>query len=118
MTPTDKGKAIPENPVRISRFQYNHDPDYTRPLLEISASSRDQLLKRLSVLYGKKTAEVNMPELERILQAYYAHKPLAMIEREKDFLPENRFTEEDIILITYGDLVRGTERSPIATLAF
>ncbi|MFC1494737.1 sugar phosphorylase [Thermodesulfobacteriota bacterium] len=96
---------------------HNKEPDYNRSLLKISSSSRKRLLKRLTLLYGERTAEANMPELERILQAYYAHKPLAMIERERDFVPENRFTEEDIILITYGDLVRGSERSPIATLA-
>lgn len=96
---------------------HNKEPDYSRPLLEIPPSSRNQLLKRLTVIYGEKTAETSMPELERVLQAYYAHKPLAMIEREKNFVPENRFTEEDIFLITYGDLVRDTERSPIATLA-
>lgn len=96
---------------------HNKEPDYTRPLLDIPSSSRDKLLKRLTVLYGKRTAEAIIPELERILKVYYAYKPLSMIEREKDFDPENRFTEEDIILITYSDLIRGPERSPIATLA-
>ena len=96
---------------------HNKEPDYSRPLLEISLSSRNKLLKRLSILYGEKVAQANMPELERILQVYYAHKPLEMIQREKAFDRDNRFTEEDIILITYGDLIRGHEKSPLATLA-
>jgi len=102
---------------KTTKTVHNKEPDYSRHLFEISSSSRNKLLKRLVLLYGEKTAEANMPELERILQVYYAHKPLEMIQREKDFDPENRFTEEDIILITYGDLIRGQGKSPIATLA-
>lgn len=102
---------------KTTKTVHNKEPDYNRPLLEISSPERAGLLKRLTLLYGEKIAEANMPELERILQVYYAHKPLEMIDRETDYDPENRFTEEDIILITYGDLIRGKERSPIATLA-
>ena len=40
-----------------------------------------------------------------------------MIEREKDFVPEDRFTEQDVILITYGDLLRKKGQAPLATLA-
>jgi len=57
-----------------------------------------------------------MPELERILKVHHAHKPQEMIEAEENFDPTKRFTEKDMILITYGDLVRGQERSPLATL--
>ena len=102
---------------KTTKTVHNKEPDYSRPLLEISPSSKDKLFKRLSLLYGEKIAEANLPELERVMQVYYAYKPLEMIEREKDFDRENRFTEEDIILITYGDLIRGHERSPLATLA-
>ena len=31
-------------------------------------------------------------------------------------IPEERFTEKDLILITYGDLLHGGEESPLATL--
>jgi sucrose phosphorylase len=102
---------------KTTKTVHNKEPDYSRPLLDISPSSRKNLLKRLSLIYGEKVAEANMPELERIMQVYYAYKPLEMIEREKDFDHENRFTEEDIILITYGDLIRGNDKSPLATLA-
>ncbi len=102
---------------KTTKTVHNKEPDYNRPLLKIFPSSREKLLKRLTLLYGDKKAQANMPELERILQVYYAHKPLEMIQREEAFDPENRFTEEDIILITYGDLIHGHERSPLATLA-
>ncbi len=36
---------------------------------------------------------------------------------EKGFDPSERFTEKDVILITYGDLLKGPERSPLRNLA-
>lgn len=63
-------------------------------------------MARLCFLYGEAEAKKYLPELERILKVYYAHKPPEKIAAERNFLPINRFTERDIILITYGDLVR------------
>ena len=51
-------------------------------------------------------AKATMPELERLLKVHYAHKTPEMIEAEKNFDPEERFTEKDLILITYGDLLQ------------
>jgi len=48
---------------------------------------------------------------------YYAHKPQELIEEDKNFDPTERFTQKDIILITYGDLMQGKESSPLTTLA-
>ena len=81
---------------KTTRTVHYKEPDYSCPLLEISPSSIEKLLKRLPLLYGEKKAQANMPELERILQVYYAHKPLEMIQREEAFDQENRFTEEDM----------------------
>ena len=92
-------------------------PDYARPLLNIPSSSYERILKRLSFLYGEEVAEAYMPGVERIMRVYYAHLPEELINEEKDFEPENRFTEKDIILITYGNLIRGNDRSPLRTLA-
>ena len=96
---------------------HQQEPDYDRPLLEVSDENRRCLFDHLARLYGEKVAEANLPELERILEVYYAHKPKEMIEREREFNPEERFTEEDVILITYGDLLRGNEDSSLTTLA-
>jgi sucrose phosphorylase len=57
-----------------------------------------------------------MPELERILRMHHAHKPPEMIEAEREYDPKERFTEKDMILITYGDLIRAEGLSPLATL--
>jgi hypothetical protein len=48
-----------------------------------------------------------MAELERILKVHHAHKPHVMIEKEGQFVSDERSSEKDIILITYGDLIRG-----------
>jgi len=96
---------------------HNPEPDFTSPLLEIPPEARKRIFGRLSFLYGEPVANAYMPELERILDVYYAHKPQALIEEEKGFDPEERFTQEDVILITYGDLLRGEGPTPLADLA-
>lgn len=98
-------------------IRHYRKPDYTRPLLEISQSARQRIFKRLCFLYGAKLASQYMPELERIMQVYYAHKPPELIQAEQDLIPDNRFTEKDLILITYGDLLHSESKSPLATLA-
>ena len=98
-----------------TRSVHNKEPDYTKPLLKLPPDAHNNIFNRLVFLYGETKARATMPELERILQVYYAHKPAEMIE--KDFEPSERFTEKDVILITYGDILRGKERSPLATLA-
>jgi len=101
----------------ITRTVHNPEPDYERPLLNIPEEVSERMFQHLCCLYGDALAKDYMPELERILTVYYAHKPRKMIEKEKHLGPEERFTEKDLILITYGDLIRGEEHSPLATLA-
>lgn len=103
--------------MNFTQTVHKKEPDYTRPILNIPSDARERIFNRLEFLYGKAVAKAQMPELERILEVYHAHKPLDMIESEKGYNPEERFTEEDIILITYGDLLQGKESSPLATLA-
>ena len=101
----------------VTATVHNQEPDFSRPLLEIPTETKDRIYKRLAFLYGEKPTISYMPELERILTVYYAHKPEKKIEYEIYLDPEERFTEKDVILITYGDLLRGMENSPLATLA-
>ena len=106
-----------KNSKKITRIRYNTDPDFSKPLFRIPDEAREQILGRLSLLYGKAEAEKRMPELERILKVHYAHKPEELIEAEKDYDPKERFTEKDMILITYGDIIRGEEGElPLVTL--
>ena len=99
------------------RTLYDNHPNYNRPGLTIPADIHEEILKRLRSLYGEDKAEECIAELERILMVHHAHKPRKMIEDENHFDAEERFTEEDIILITYGDLIKSKEETPLATLA-
>jgi sucrose phosphorylase len=99
-----------------TRIPYREDAEYTRPLLEIPAEAKARMFSRLRLLYGEEKARQHMPELKRILKVHYAHKPQELIDAEKEFEPKERFTEKDMVLITYGDLVEGDEPSPLSTL--
>lgn len=115
--PTDRGGiSASSRPPKWSRIRYREDPDYTKPLLEIPDEAREKMLARLRFLYGEDKARQAMPELARILRVHYAHKPQELIEAEKDFDPKERFSEKDMVLITYGDMVEGQEHSPLASL--
>ncbi len=98
------------------RHLHLKEPDYTRPLLEIPPEHKQALLEKLTFLYGKEGAQACYPELERIVRVYYAHKTPEMIEDEKGFDPAERFTERDLILITYGDMVYSPGKKPLHAL--
>jgi sucrose phosphorylase len=98
------------------RTYYLQDPDYTRPLYKIPAETRERMLGRLKVLYEEREAEEYMPELERILKVHHAHKPSEMLEKEGQYDPKERFSEQDLILITYGDIVKGDGDTPLSSL--
>jgi len=102
---------------QTTRTTYNREPDYQKPLLKIPRDARARIFERLSFLYGTDAAEQSFLTLERILQVHDAYKPIGRIEEERGFRPAERFTEKDVILITYGDLLKGEEASPLATLA-
>ncbi len=98
------------------RTYYDADPDYTRPPLEIPGRVRERLHSRLRSLYGEDAAVAAMPELERILRVHQAHKPPEMLEKEKGYNQRKRFSERDMVLITYGDIVKGPGKTPLSTL--
>ena len=101
----------------VARFIHNLEPDYQKVHLEIPDDFYEKILTKLSRLYGKVTAKEYLPEIERICRVYYAYKSEEMIELTKTLDPKNLFTEEDIILITYGDLIREDGVSPLTTLS-
>lgn len=96
---------------------HNSEPDYLRSVLKLSKEASVGLFKRLCVIYSESAARTTMLELERLMQVFYAHKPPELIKSEKTFDPGERFTEKDVFLITYGDLLLGKEKSPLTTLA-
>jgi sucrose phosphorylase len=96
---------------------HNPEPNYEGPLFDFSPEARRRIRARLEFLYGEQAAGTFLPQLERICRVYYAHKSPELIEKDKRFDPKERFTEQDIILITYGDLLKGKAGSPLASLA-
>ncbi|MDQ7785540.1 MAG: alpha-amylase family glycosyl hydrolase [Desulfomonilaceae bacterium] len=97
---------------------YLNEPDYDLPRLEIPERMHRRILFKLEVLYGMQRARETMPELERLMKVFYAHKPQKLREWDKEFIPEERFSEKDVILITYGDLVTNAHRRPLQTLTY
>src|SRR6476620_11456465 len=93
------------------------EPDYTRPLLSISPAQRQRIVDLLGLMYGPAEADRIFPELERRMRVYYAHKPQALIDADSTFTPAERFSERDVVLITYGDLLTTPGRPPLQVLA-
>lgn len=102
---------------RSTKVTYRSKPDYTTPPFHFSEEQRERIGKRLAFLYGEEEAEMWLPEIERICRVHYAYKKPEMIRNEAVMDPLERFTEEDVILITYGDLIQGKDRSPLTTLS-
>lgn len=96
---------------------HRREPDYCQPPLEIPEEKKQGLIGKLAEIYGPSTAEEWYPELERRMRVYYAYKTPEMIEEDTVFQIENRFTEKDIILITYGDLIVRKGEHPLKVLA-
>ena len=100
-----------------TKISYLPQPDYKKLPWQIPPEVKEKFLARLCYLYDETKAKAWMPELERILKLHQAYKLPEMMEMERDFKPENRFTEKDVILITYGDLLVSKDRSPLKTLS-
>lgn len=91
--------------------------DFTREKYKIPEETSIQLFERLSTLYGETTAHSYLPELERIMEVYYTFKSDKMIHQDKEFDPLERFNEEDVVLITYGDIIEKEHEAPLKTLS-
>jgi glycosidase len=112
-------KSPPSHPLNGHNTHTLHqsEPDFEKAPLEFNTEDKERLTRRLAFLYGDEAAEHCYPELERICQVYYAHKTPKLRELDREFDSEERFSQEDIILITYGDLLQGDGPTPLASLA-
>jgi glucosylglycerate phosphorylase len=104
---------IPKSQVRLHLIE----PDFNRPLLRMTEEQKGNIAEKLSTLYGREKAERWFPEIERVMQVYYAHKTPEMIEEDAQFNAYDRFTERDLVAITYGDLFHNPIKSPLRTMA-
>ena len=100
----------------MSRIPYLRDPDFTRPLLEIPEGADERMRSRLAFLYGETEADEWMLELDRVLKVHHAHKPQELIDQEQALVSSERFTERDMVLITYGDSFKGNHGSTLDAL--
>jgi glycosidase len=96
---------------------HKREPDFDRSKLEVRQDKKKAILEILTKVYGEETAAKWYPEIERIMRVHYATKYLEMIEEDRAFEPANRFTEKDIILITYGDLIVRSGARPLEVLS-
>ena len=95
---------------------YRRDADYGQPLLKIPAESARAMKEKLQVLYGDR-ADACYSELERIMQVHYAYKTPEIIAAEASFQPQDRFSEKDIVGITYADQLQRRGTPPLAFLS-
>src|SRR5712692_8325188 len=96
---------------------YRLEPDFTRPPLEVPAAKAARIKRRLARLYGKESSEAVYAQVERVMKVHHAHATPAILEAEARFDPAQRFTQRDVVLITYGDLIVSGSRSPLRTLS-
>ena len=102
----------------LGQQNFHHlEPDYSKPIFEIPADIEKRMREKLIFLYGDKMGNESLDEVRRTMQVYFAHKSDEMIACEMKFKPVHRFTQRDVILITYGDLVKADDEEPLDTLA-
>nr|HID12518.1 sugar phosphorylase [Anaerolineae bacterium] len=73
-----------------------------------------RILAHLAFLYGTEQASVLLERLRAILTHFRQRNPCLAKER---LAPQERLTERDAILITYGDQVTEPSKPPLQTLA-
>jgi glycosidase len=71
----------------------------------------DRLHDHLAFLYGEPQASIVGKRLSALIERY---KPLI---KQVSSLPGGRVSERDAVLITYGDIVREDDRTPLQTLS-
>jgi glucosylglycerate phosphorylase len=103
-------------PFHVQRSDYRDDPDFSAAPLQIPAARQQRLLDRLRVLYGPEIAAETLPEMLRLMKVHHAHKTGSLLEAERAVQPSERFTECDVMLITYGDSVQAENQSGLAAL--
>ncbi|MGD8872326.1 MAG: alpha-amylase family glycosyl hydrolase, partial [Gemmatimonadota bacterium] len=103
-------------PRRGSARLYRPEAEYPNPGLQIADDDRARICSLLASLYGATAAEALTEEVVRLLRVHDAHKTSNAYEQDESFHAGERFSERDVILITYGDLVVSEDR-PLQTLA-
>lgn len=106
-----------ERMPRPTRRRYLAEPDYHREPLQVTPEQRARIIEKLTVLYGELDATVYYWEVERLMQVHHAHKRPETLQADAEFDPRDRFTEDDVVAITYGDLIDSPNTHPLRALS-
>lgn len=101
--------------INSSRF-FNFEPDFNLPVLRLPQQVKNNIAEKLIFLYGDRKAKKCLREIERVIAVHHAHKTPEMLEFEKTRRDTERFSETDVVLITYGDLITDKDQKPLQTL--
>jgi sucrose phosphorylase len=114
----DAPRPLPAPALLPDRYRRSHlpEPDYSRPRLSVRPEQRGRILDILTVLYGPERAAACEAEIERLMKVHHAYKTPEMLA-EAPLPPEERFSEKDVILITYGDLITSPGKTPLRALS-
>ncbi len=93
------------------------EPDYRDPPPPVEPEVGERIRRRLAVLYGQRRADPVAREVERLIRVHRAYQTREIVELEARFDPSERFTERDVVLITYGDLIVEDGKRPLEALA-
>lgn len=104
------------NSYKPSYFFYT-EPDFSRPLFKVTKAVREKILIFVTELYGKRKAEALIKEIERVMAVFFAHKSDMLLEWEQQADVHQRFSEKDVILITYGDIVADPQQKPLQIMS-
>ncbi len=99
-------------PILDLRTLHYTEPDFEGSPFELPRWREERMLRRLTELYGERSARESLAELKRIMRVHYAFKSPQLIEIERKLSPEERFSERDVILITYPDQMVGDDDEP------
>jgi sucrose phosphorylase len=81
---------------------------------EISAQAQERIRDHLCFLYGPGTGALYAEKLRQILSRFLGRNPGL---RMSQIAPDQRLTQADAILITYGDQISAPGQPPLRTLA-
>ena len=101
----------------VLRRLYRQEPDYEPAPPRLRAAARARIARLLGVMYGGPAVDDILPELERLLRVHAAHMTEEARASHAAFRAEDRFSERDVVLITYGDLLTAPSQPPLQVLA-
>lgn len=78
----------------------------------MTSTPEQRMREHLGAIYGEAQGAATFARLQELLAAFAARRPRS----EQPGPPQERLTQDDVILITYGDQVREPGRPPLQTL--